>query len=53
VLAPGERVEKEIKEAVIYKADATTSKFDTDHTIAISESDFLVLMMKRKVYFFI
>lgn len=44
----GERVEKESKDAVVYKVDSM-NEFESNQTIVINETDFLVLMMKRKV----
>lgn len=44
----GERTEKESKDAVVYKVDSM-NELDTNQTIVINETDFLVLMMKRKV----
>ncbi|KAL4435112.1 hypothetical protein ABPG74_003605 [Tetrahymena malaccensis] len=38
----------ENKDAIIYKLDSF-SKYDQDHTTVINESDFLTLMMKRKI----
>lgn len=51
-----DRSEKDSKEAVVYKTDSmiiypmeTMMKLDSSYTIAINETDFLNLMMKRKV----